>query len=150
MRGIFLNPSEHVRHAYVSAKNQGFCIGAFLACAQLFLFLSDSAVKIMDSPQHYTLFFLFPVLALSAQLPNPQLWGRHGPHHRTALRGGGSFSGSDPAATPARPPHLFCVHGHADAGPGPHVPGHAGVAPPWEPPGDTGNGGRGTLERQQL
>ena len=71
MRGIFLNPSEHVRHAYVAAKNQGFCIGAFLACAHLFLFLSDSAVKIMDSPQHYTLFFLFPVLALAARLPNP-------------------------------------------------------------------------------
>lgn len=71
MRGIFLNPSEHVRHAYVAAKNQGFCIGAFLACAHLFLSLSDSAVKIMDSPQHYTLFFLFPVLALPPNCPTP-------------------------------------------------------------------------------
>ena len=44
------------------------CIGAFLACAHFFLFLSDSLIRIFGSPSHYALWFLFPALAVAARL----------------------------------------------------------------------------------
>lgn len=53
---------------YIPAARQGFCIGASLASAHFFLFLSDTLVAVLQIPTPHALFFLFPVLALMAYL----------------------------------------------------------------------------------
>ena len=53
---------------YIPAARQGFCIGASLASAHFFLFLSDTLVAVLHIPTPHALFFLFPVLALMAYL----------------------------------------------------------------------------------
>ena len=53
---------------YIPAARQGFCIGASLASAHFFLFLSDRLVAVLHIPTPHALFFLFPVLALMAYL----------------------------------------------------------------------------------
>ena len=53
---------------YLPAARQGFCIGASLASAHFFLFLSDTLVAVLHIPTPHALFFLFPVLALMAYL----------------------------------------------------------------------------------
>ena len=53
---------------YIPAARQGFCIGASLASAHFFLFLSDTLVAVLHIPTPHALFFLFPVLALIAYL----------------------------------------------------------------------------------
>ena len=55
----------------IPPDRQGFCIGAFLACAHFLLFLSDSLIRIFGSPSHYALWFLFPALAVAARLLLP-------------------------------------------------------------------------------
>ena len=53
---------------YIPAARQGFCIGASLASAHFFLFLSDTLVAVLHITTPHALFFLFPVLALMAYL----------------------------------------------------------------------------------
>lgn len=53
---------------YIPAARQGFCIGASLASAHFFLFLSDTLVAVLHIPTPHALFFLFPILALMAYL----------------------------------------------------------------------------------
>ncbi len=53
---------------YIPAARQGFCIGASLASAHFFLFLSDTLVTVLHIPTPHALFFLFPVLALMTYL----------------------------------------------------------------------------------
>ena len=51
-----------------SASMLPACIGASLASAHFFLFLSDTLVAVLHIPTPHALFFLFPVLALMAYL----------------------------------------------------------------------------------